>query len=186
MRNPFSRKVRPKDVRDIHSNPFLLDVRDRLHAALAEFQSKHGYGRAIAAPQIGADLKMIAMKLSDAEPAITLYNPEIIAASPEQVTLWDDCFSFNDVLVRISRHKCVTVKFIDDRGEEKIWECTDVALSELLQHEIDHLSGVLAVDHALPPIMECETVLCESIVKRDDWEKHKDSYNLFVDFVPAH
>ena len=143
------------------------------------------YNRAIAAPQIGSDLSMIAMKLSTLEPAVTLYNPEIIYASPEQMSLWDDCFSIADYKVRVSRHKSVTVKFIDDRGDERTWNCDDFDLSELLQHEIDHLHGVLATDCALPPIYECNTVLCESMIKKDEFEKNRDSYNLFVDYIPT-
>ena len=141
--------------------------------------------RAIAAPQIGSDLSMIAMKLSPVEPAVTLYNPEIIYASPEQMSLWDDCFSIADYKVRVSRHKSVTVKFIDDRGDERTWQCDDFHLSELLQHEIDHLHGVLATDCALPPICECNIVLCESMIKKDEFEKNRDSYNLFVDYIPT-
>ena len=179
-----TRKIPAEKIKRIQENYDIKEVRDRLHSALLNHQERFGFGRAIAAPQIGSDLSMIAMKLSSMEPAVTLYNPEIVYASPEQVTLWDDCFSIADYKVRVSRHKSITVKFIDDRGDRRVWECNDIALSELLQHEIDHLHGVLATDCALPPIRECNTIMCESVVRKEEWEKHKDNYNLFVDYVP--
>ena len=184
LRVPKTRLIPIEKIKRIQENPDVKSVRDKLHNALLDHQERFGFGRAIAAPQIGSDLSMIAMKLSSMEPAVTLYNPEIISASPEEVTLWDDCFSIADYKVRLSRHKSITVKFIDDRGDERIWTCDNIALSELLQHEIDHLHGILATDCALPPISECNTVLCESVIKKEEWEKHKDNYNLFVDYVP--
>lgn len=184
LRVPNIKLIPIEKIKRIQENPDVKCVRDKLHHALLDHQERFGFGRAIAAPQIGSDLSMIAMKLSSIEPAVTLYNPEIISASPEQITLWDDCFSIANYKVRLSRHKSITVKFVDDRGDERIWNCNDIALSELLQHEIDHLHGILATDCALPPISECNTVLCESVIRKEEWEKHKDNYNLFVDYVP--
>lgn len=161
---------------EIHSSSNLA-IRDRLHKVLKDFQSKHNFGRAIAAPQIGHNIQMIAMKLSTHEPSVTLYNPEIIAQSPETITMWDDCFSFPDLMVKVERYKTICVKFTNDAGEEKIWHCDDTALAELLQHEIDHLRGVLAVDRALPDIEGCK-----SIINRLDWIKNKKFYNTFVDY----
>ena len=167
------------DIKNIKSCPDLLKIRSDLHEALRDFQKRNGFGRAIAAPQIGHNLQMIAMKLSEQEPAVTLYNPVIISKSKELMTLWDDCFSFPNLMVRVARHKKISVKFINDAGEEKIWNCDD-DLSELLQHEIDHLHGVLAVDLALPDLSSCK-----SIIERKVWSENKKFYSQFVDYHPC-
>ena len=64
--------------------------------------------------------------------------------------LWDDCFSFPDLMVRVRRNYRVTVNYSDQRGNARRWE-VEGSLSELLQHEIDHLDGILATDRAIDP-----------------------------------
>jgi peptide deformylase len=63
--------------------------------------------------------------------------------------MWDDCMSFPSLLVRVRRHKCISVHFCDEHGNPHEWLQLNQATSELLQHEIDHLDGILAVDRAL-------------------------------------
>jgi peptide deformylase len=119
----------------------------RLHAALAAFRRQHGFGRAMAAPQLGLGERFIACNLGNGP--LTLINPSITWRSAQCFTLWDDCMSFPQLLVRVQRHASVSVQWTDDDGTERHWERLDRATSELLQHEIDHLDGVLAVDRAL-------------------------------------
>ncbi len=64
------------------------------------------------------------------------------------MTLWDDCFSFPDLMVKVKRHLAISVSYQDLQGRRRTLEA-DGALSELLQHEVDHLDGVLAVDRAV-------------------------------------
>lgn len=64
------------------------------------------------------------------------------------IELWDDCFSFPDILVKVRRHRRIEVSYVDEVGERKTLHAAD-ALSELLQHEIDHINGVLAIDRAI-------------------------------------
>jgi len=61
--------------------------------------------------------------------------------------MWDDCFSFPDLMVRLRRHVRVVIEYEDLEGACRRLEA-EGALSELIQHEMDHLDGVLAVDHA--------------------------------------
>ncbi len=63
------------------------------------------------------------------------------------VTLWDDCFSFPDIMVKVRRALSVDVRYQDPEGRKHTIEATG-SLSELLQHEIDHVDGVLAIDRA--------------------------------------
>ena len=123
----------------------------RLHRALAAFRERHGFGRAIAAPQIGVGLRFIALDLGDAAGPQTLVNPRVTWRSPERFRLWDDCLSFPSLLVRVERHEAITVEYLDLEGGARRWEIEDRAVSELLQHELDHLDGVLAVDRATGP-----------------------------------
>ncbi|MFN7961005.1 MAG: peptide deformylase [Thermoanaerobaculia bacterium] len=120
-----------------------------LHEVLERFRAIYGFGRAIAAPQLAIPLRLVAMNLGSAP--LTLINPEILERSPETLTLWDDCMCFPDRLVRVERHRSISVAFLDPDGREHRWPWLDEARSELLQHEIDHLDGVLALDRAQSP-----------------------------------
>lgn len=119
----------------------LADLRDTLH----EFQRTHGFGRGISAVQIGSLERVIYMEFQGT--AYCLINPKYVARSEEKFELWDDCFSFPDLLVRLRRSTRVTLEYLDGNGALRTLEASD-ALSELVQHEMDHLDGVLAIDHA--------------------------------------
>jgi peptide deformylase len=77
-------------------------------------------------------------------------NPIVENPSEEMMELWDNCMSFPQLDVKVKRHKAITLRYYDEHGEEKVWDM-EGDYSELLQHEIDHLDGILctmrAVDH---------------------------------------
>jgi len=77
-----------------------------------------------------------------------IVNPEFLFTSKERFVLWDDCFSFPGLLVRLERFETVKIRYADEHGADRELEATG-ALSELLQHEMDHLDGILAIDRAL-------------------------------------
>jgi peptide deformylase len=131
-------------VADVHSRETREVIRD-LSETLQDFRARQGFGRAIAAPQIGASRRIIFM---NAGRPLALINPAIIAASDEQMELWDDCFSFPDLMVRVRRSVEITVGYTDERGAAQRMTVRN-DLSELLQHEIDHLDGILATDRAV-------------------------------------
>lgn len=116
-----------------------------LKDTLADFKERRGFGRGIAAPQIGRADRVIYIDFEFTGP---LVNPEIIHRSRRTFQLWDDCFSFPDLLVRVRRHHAIEVAFADAEGNRHLLKATG-ALSELLQHEIDHLDGILAIDRAI-------------------------------------
>ncbi len=118
------------------------DLRDTLH----EFQRTHGFGRGISAVQIGELARLIYIEFEGR--SYSLRNPEYEWQSPEKFQLWDDCFSFPNLLVRLERSVAVRVRYSNEAGEVVRLEVRG-AFSELLQHEIDHLDGILAVDRAL-------------------------------------
>lgn len=119
----------------------VADLRDTLE----NFRRSYGFGRAIAAPQIGVTERIIYI---DAGEPVAMVNPVIVRRSRKQMTLWDDCFSFPDLMVRVKRNLAVLVRYQDREGRKQELEA-DGSLSELLQHEIDHVHGILAVDRAI-------------------------------------
>jgi peptide deformylase len=113
---------------------------------LAHWRASTGYGRGIAALQIGAARRVIFLQLPGAEPW-PLVNPEITWRSEEKIVVWDACLSFLSIFMQVERHREIVVRYQDLRGEwEEVRAGEERNLSELLQHEIDHLDGILAVD----------------------------------------
>ncbi|HMG56072.1 MAG TPA: pyridoxal-phosphate dependent enzyme [Kofleriaceae bacterium] len=119
----------------------------RLAAGLAEARARLGFGRAIAAPQIGIPRRIVMVNLG-AGP-FPVINPEITWRSDELFELWDDCLSVPDRLIRVRRHRSISLAFRDEQLRPRIWRELPPELAELLQHEIDHLDGVLMVDRAI-------------------------------------
>jgi peptide deformylase len=122
---------------------------DDLRDTLRDFQSRFGYGRGMAAPQIGAPVRIVFVEM---ERPWVLINPEILDVGNEDFTVWDDCFSFPSLLVHVSRAYRIKVRYQDIRGETHTVDL-EGDRAELIQHEIDHLDGVLTVDrpHGLDP-----------------------------------
>ncbi len=153
------------------SDPALHRRAADLTDTLVEFQRRRGFGRAIAAPQIGVDLRLIAMDPRHGPPL--LFNPEITWRSAETMTLWDDCMSFPDLLVRLRRWRSISLRYRDRDGAEHRWRRLEPGVAELLQHEIDHLDGVLALDHSLDR---------EAIVLRAVFEADPGGFRSLVDW----
>ena len=77
-----------------------------------------------------------------------IYNPGFFDKSKQQVEIWDDCMSFPELFVKVSRHQSLKMKFRDENWVEQIWELQG-DMAELLQHEYDHLDGILATMRAV-------------------------------------
>jgi len=120
-------------------------VADDLRDTLAQAREKYEMGRALAAPQIGAPLRLVVVETPGLN--ATLVNPEITDVGPDDFQVWDDCFSFPNLYVRVTRAHQVTVAYQDLRGKPHSLSL-EGPLAELVQHEIDHLDGILAVDRA--------------------------------------
>jgi peptide deformylase len=120
-----------------------------MHATLDAFRRQHGFGRALAAPQVGIVKRIVVMNLG-AGP-IALINPEIVWRSAERFELWDDCLSVPDRVVRVQRHRRVSLRYVDEAGRTRTWTRLPPDLSELVQHEVDHLDGILMTARAHGP-----------------------------------
>ena len=128
-----------------HELDAMMPVADGLRDTLRAFRHKHGFGRAIAAPQIGVTKRIICMHVE--KPAIII-NPVISLVGDETFVLWDDCMSFPDILVKVRRHKRIRMTYKDMDWNDCTIDAED-SLSELLQHECDHLDGILAIQRAI-------------------------------------
>jgi peptide deformylase len=130
-------------------NPAAPEIRtlvEDLADTLAHWRQNTGYGRGIAAPQIGSNLRVIFLRLPGENPW-PIVNPEITERSQEKIVVWDACLSFLSIFMQVERHREIKVCYQDMKGEwTEIRAGEDRNLSELLQHEIDHLDGILAVD----------------------------------------
>jgi peptide deformylase len=118
---------------------------DDLHDTLMDFRERNGAGRAIAAPQIGIFKRLIYMYI---DRPVVFINPVLRFEDDELMEVLDDCMSFPDLLVKVKRRKRCAIEFKDlDFNDQSMRLEGD--LSELLQHEYDHLDGILAIMRAV-------------------------------------
>jgi peptide deformylase len=116
-----------------------------LHEIMMDFRVKYNAGRAIAAPQIGVLKRLIYLNI---DKPFVIINPELFDKSEKLIEIWDDCLCFPDLLVKVNRHKSCNIRFIDMEWNVQEWQLSG-DLSELLQHEYDHLDGILATQRAI-------------------------------------
>lgn len=116
-----------------------------LHDTLMDFRKTYGAGRAVAAPQIGVNKRLLYMYLD--KPYIFI-NPSLTFPDDEKYVLWDDCMSFPGLIVKVERYKRAVIHYQDEHFKSCKMEL-EGDLSELLQHEYDHLDGILATMRAI-------------------------------------
>lgn len=125
--------------------PLVEDWVQDLHNVMQEIRAKYNFGRAIAAPQLGIMKRLIYMNI---DRPVVFINPELINLSEAKFEVWDDCMCFPHLLVRVMRHKSLTVRYLDETWTQQEWSM-EGNLSELLQHEYDHLEGILCTQRAI-------------------------------------
>jgi len=113
----------------------IADMTETLHAS---------YGVGLAAPQVGISLKIVVIHIPEEE-VIALINPQIVRKRGERKVI-EGCLSIPGYRGEIKRSTAVTVKGLDPGGKEVRLKAEGL-LSQALEHEIDHLSGILYVDH---------------------------------------
>lgn len=106
-------------------------------------------GIGLAAIQIGVARRMLVLDVSkdgeDKKPLVFI-NPEVVASSDARSVYEEGCLSIPDYYAEVERPAVITVKHLDRDGKEQLTEA-DGLLATCLQHEIDHLNGVLFIDH---------------------------------------
>ena len=158
--DPILRKrcERVQDPKSAATRLVADDLRDTLRAA----KEKYKMGRALAAPQIGAPVRIVFVQID--KQRWTMINPEITDVGPDDFLVWDDCFCFPNLLVRVTRAYQVTLGYTDLKGKQRTLQLQG-PMAELLQHEIDHLDGILALDRASG---------LDPFALRSEWEKLYD------------
>ena len=116
-----------------------------LHDTLMEYRRVYGAGRAVAAPQIGIRKRLLYMYLD--KPYVFI-NPVMMFPDEEMYELLDDCMSFPGLMVKVRRYRRAVIHYEDLQGERQEM-ALEGDLSELLQHEYDHLDGILATMRAV-------------------------------------
>lgn len=145
-------------------DPRVVSLRQDLFETLGHLQLSHHRGNGLAAPQIGALLQLICLRLPQV--TIFIHNPVVLWKSPDMFDVWDFCFSAKAAfMAEISRHRQITIQYLDEEGIEQTETFSD-HMSELVQHELDHLNGILFIDHITHP---------ESLVMTEEYTKQ--TYN---------
>lgn len=121
--------------------PVFTDMFDCIKAIRRDY----GFGRAIAAPQIGVRKRLICI-LTD-RPYVII-NPALEFLGDDTMELMDDCMSFPDLLVRVRRYRHCILRYRDENWMEQTKRMDD-DMAELIQHEYDHLDGILATMRAI-------------------------------------
>ncbi|PPQ34393.1 peptide deformylase [Rhodopila globiformis] len=135
-------KARARAVEDRDAD-IVRELIPRMYAAM---YAAPGIG--LAAPQVGLGLRLliIDLKPNDKHEPLTLINPEIVAVSEDLATREEGCLSLPNQYADVTRPARVKVRYFDETGAKKEIDGSDL-LSACLQHEIDHLEGILFVDH---------------------------------------
>ena len=136
----LKKKSQPVDSVDPGLRQLMDDMMETMYAAP---------GIGLAAPQVGVLKRLIVLDI-DREDVKTgplfMANPEIIEASDEDLTYEEGCLSVPEHYSDVSRPGKVVVRYLDRDGESREMACEGL-LATCVQHEIDHLDGVLFIDH---------------------------------------
>jgi len=139
--NPLLRQISlpVADVRSAETASVIADLWDSLY----HFRTEHGWGRSLAAPLIGVNVRIIVINEQGNE--WTLINPRLVGWSRQQANDWESCVAIGSIWGLVSRPQQVTVMALDPDGNEQRRE-TDGLLARIIQHEIDHLDGLTWFD----------------------------------------
>ena len=125
-------------------------IRELIDDMLETMYADKGVG--LAAPQVGSDKRVIVIDPNPSDEDLSarrpmyLVNPEIIWKSEETVIFCEGCLSLPNQSADVERHEKVRVRYVDYNGNEQEILADDF-LAIILQHEIDHLDGILYIDH---------------------------------------
>ncbi len=126
--------------------------------------AKNPEGAGLAAPQIGILKRVIVVRKFMSNPLdpykelsqeFILFNPEVISHSPDKETDWEGCLSIPDTYGKVERPKKVKVKAQNQNGEEITLNASGF-FSRVIQHEIDHLDGILFTDKTVGKVLNEE------------------------------
>jgi len=138
--------------KEIHS-AVIQDLLADMHYTL----EKKRYGVGLAAPQVGQSLAIaiIGLKPTPTRPKIKplsliLINPEIIVHSGKRTAMWEGCISGPDMYGKALRYPKLRLRWLDEAARQHEQDFAGLP-AQVIQHEVDHLNGVLFVDHVKDP-----------------------------------
>lgn len=134
--NPILEK-KAKKVKD----PLAPEIQRLVKKMIATMQESRGAG--LAAPQVGESLRICTIQ--DEDEIFVLINPQVTTYSREKEICEEGCLSFPGKYINIKRPKRVKVRFIDAKGN-KIKLKADGLLARIIQHEVDHLDGIVFIE----------------------------------------
>lgn len=134
-------------VDEIATPAFQQLLRDMLETLL------HFKGAGLAGPQVFLSRRVFLGAIEppedeDASPPIEFFiNPRVVAQSLEVADSWEGCLSFPELLVKVARPRAVRIEYLNSNAEPSALELSDFP-ARVVQHEIDHLDGILTIDRA--------------------------------------
>ena len=135
-------KEKSEDVKEFNQNlkNTIRNMYDTLYSS--------GNGIGLAAPQVGIMKRIVVIdiKEKDKPNPITFINPKIVKKSKETFVNEEGCLSIPDFFANVERYKEVEVQWLNENGDLKSANYNGL-MSICIQHEIDHLNGVLFIDH---------------------------------------
>ncbi len=138
-------KSRARPVRAVDD-----DVRGLMDDMVETMRANNGIG--LAAPQLGVLERVVVVECAprgtDSQP-LRMANPELVAVSPERVVSEEGCLSLPGHVGEVERARAVTVRYIDETGTQRSLDAEGLE-AICVQHELDHLDGILFVDHLSP------------------------------------
>ncbi len=142
--------IAPDPMLKARARPVTADDMTRVHELLPRMYATmyRAPGIGLAAPQVGVGLKLtiVDLMLGDKPDPITLINPEVVVRSEKLATREEGCLSLPGQYADVTRPAQVTVRYTDADGAKRQIEAEGL-LAACVQHEIDHLDGVLFIDH---------------------------------------
>ena len=137
-------RMRANDVED--TDDAVADLVERMTRLMQEAR-----GVGLAAPQVGVLRRILVYQTSDEDPVVALVNPRLTRSSDEQETLDEGCLSLGaaSVTVPVTRAAAVTVEGLTPGGEPVTIDAEGLE-ARVIQHELDHLDGVLIIDRTGP------------------------------------
>jgi peptide deformylase len=151
--NPILRQVARRLTVEEIGSPEIQQLIEDMYFTLA----KKKYGVGLAAPQVGRSVAISAIHVQPVpwrpdvvEFKLTVINPEIVATYGRRQSMWEGCISFcgdqkDFPYAKTSRFKRVRVRYLDEQGQPQEADF-DGLVAQILQHETDHLNGILFVD----------------------------------------
>jgi len=142
---PKSQKLRriSLPVEDIDEG--IISILDQMRDRLYEEEAV-----GFAAPQFGIMQRLVVLDVSEESDALfELINPEIVWFSEEKTSMTEGCFSLPGVTAKVVRPERVTVHFLNRYNKQETLEA-DGRLARCIQHEVDHLNGILYIDYLSP------------------------------------